>query len=512
MRTLYKNGSIVTLTHQKCQALMVEDGKIVKLFHDNCIDESHMQVVDLKGRTLMPAFIDSHSHLSGYAMGLLQVDLSSCQSIEDIQKTINDYLIHHQDEETIISCKGYHQENLKEKRHITKQELDEISCQRAIVVQHYTGHCGVMNSAALKILGIERETPSLPGGRIDFDKGFLEENAFVVYLQKIPMPSIEAIQKAYQKAQEHYAGYGITTVQDGMIVDALKGIYQRLIDDQTFFLDVVGYVGFDAVDFMTTFQKHRRQYDHHFKIGGYKMFLDGSPQNKTAWTMEPYTDGTYGYPTLSDQQIHNYLQQAIQENMQVLAHCNGDEAIEHYIQQYEQVHQQDIRPVIVHAQMLRKSQMKRVQELGMIPSFFLAHVYYFGDIHRKNLGERAQTISPLHTALQYGIPFTMHQDTPVIEPNMLETLWIAVDRQSQSGSILGKEERIDIKSAVKALTIQGAYQYFEEKTKGTLEVGKKADMILLSDNPLKVDKHHLRNIEVLETIKDGKVVYQSNRI
>ena len=241
------------------------------------------------------------------------------------------------------------------------------------------------------------------------------------------------------------------------------------------------------------------------------MFLDGSPQNKTAWTIASYVDGTYGYPTLNDEQIKNNLQQAIKEDMQVLAHCNGDQAIEHYINQYSQVCSQDIRPVIIHAQMMRESQMQRIKELKMIPSFFLAHVYYFGDIHLRQLGkERAQTISPLHSALKYHLPFTMHQDAPVIEPNMLETIQIAVNRQTINGKTLGKEECIEPIEALKALTVHAAYQYHEEKDKGSLSVGKKADMIILSDNPLKVDKKHIKDIEIIKTIKDGKVVYEKN--
>lgn len=509
MKTIYINGNILTLEDISGNALVEEDGKIIAIGNDDDLYEENMSVFDLHGCTLMPSFIDAHSHLSGYAMGFLQVSLDDCQSIKEIQEKISNYIHEHQIKDTFVNCKGYNQEKLIEKHHITKQELDEISATIPIVIQHYTGHCGVMNSAALKQLGMNMNTPSPQGGHIDYQTGFLEENAYTSYIKKVPMPSLQSLQEAYQKAQQCYASYGITTLQDGMIVDELKDIYQMLVNTNTFYLDVVGYVGFDAKQFMQTFQDYKKTYHHHLKIGGYKTFLDGSPQNKTAWTIEPYLDGTHGYPTLTDEQLKTYLIKAVDEDMQVLVHCNGDQAIQHYINQYQLVHKQDIRPVIIHAQMMTPQQIKQAKELDMIASFFLAHVYYLGDIHIKNMGTRAKTISPLHTAIDNDLLFTLHQDAPVIEPNMLETIHIAINRQTQSGVTLGQEECIDPFNAIKALTINAAYQYHEEDSKGSLKVGKNADMIILSDNPLTVDQNKIKDIQILYTIKDGKVIYKN---
>lgn len=303
----------------------------------------------------------------------------------------------------------------------------------------------------------------------------------------------------------------MTTIQDGMLVDGLKDIYQVLLNEDIFYLDVVGYPSFEAYDFMNMYKDYIKTYRHHFKIGGYKMFLDGSPQNKTAWSIDPYMDGTYGYPTLTDLQLKDNLKQAIKEDMQVLVHCNGDQAVQHYLDQYQLVAKQDIRPVIIHAQMMRPSQMQQAYQLRMIPSFYLAHVYHFGDIHKENMGEkRAQYISPLHSALLHHLPLTIHQDSPVLEPNMIESLWIAVNRKTMSGDILGKEECISPLEALKAMTKHVAYQYYEEDRKGSLKVGKKADMVILSENPLTIKPNHIKDIQVLTTIKDGKIVYEKN--
>jgi len=510
MKTIYTNGNIITLENTYPNALVEENGIIISVGEFKDIYQEDMQVVDLKGKTLIPSFIDSHSHLSGYAMGLLQVSLDQCQSVKDIQDEIKQYIDnHHIKDGEFVMCKGYDHHLLKEKRHIHKQELDSVSTHIPIVVQHQTGHCGVMNSAALQKVDINEKTKSPEGGFIDYQKGFLEETGFTIYLQKVPMRTLEELKKAYQDAQNQYASYGITTLQEGMIVEGLLDIYKMLIHDQQFFLDIVGYPGFESTKFIDSFQEHIQAYKHHFKIGGYKMFLDGSPQNKTAWTIDPYLDGTYGYPTLTDEQIKNNLEKAIHQNMQVLAHCNGDQAIQHYIEQYEIVKKHDIRPVIVHAQMMREEQMDKAKQLQMIPSFFLAHVYYFGDIHKENMGiKRAQSISPLNTALKHNLLFTLHQDAPVIEPNMIETMHIAVNRETLSGDILGNKECISPMDALKALTINGAYQYHEENEKGSLKVGKKADMVILSDNPLTIDKKHIKDIQIITTIKDGKIIYK----
>ena len=205
---------------------------------------------------------------------------------------------------------------------------------------------------------------------------------------------------------------------------------------------------------------------------------------------------------------------AINDDMQLLAHCNGDAAVNQYITQYEIAKEKcnkgnEIRPVIVHAQLLRRDQLDRVKYLNMIPSFFVAHVYYWGDVHIKNFGkERADLISLANSAIKKDIKFTFHQDAPVIEPNMLETVWCAVNRITKNGVILGEEERINPLEALKAITINAAYQYFEEDLKGSIKENKLADLVILDSNPLKANKDDIRNIKVLETIKEGKTIFK----
>ena len=204
---------------------------------------------------------------------------------------------------------------------------------------------------------------------------------------------------------------------------------------------------------------------------------------------------------------------ALDQGMQLLAHCNGDAAAGQYLSVLEQLEREREahleRPVMIHAQLLDLDQMDKVKELGVVPSFFAAHVYHWGDVHVKNFGaERAARISPAGAALERDIPFTFHQDTPVLPPDMLETVWCGVNRLTRSGAVLGPEQKIPVVEALAAVTIRAAWQYFEEGEKGSLREGKRADLVLLERDPLTADPMSLRDIPVLATWKDGRLIYR----
>lgn len=219
---------------------------------------------------------------------------------------------------------------------------------------------------------------------------------------------------------------------------------------------------------------------------------------------------------MNDDEVKKAMAMAAINNTQLLAHCNGDAAAKQFLECLQECEKaypklRDLRPVIIHGQLLRPEQLPLVKATGTLISFFVAHVYYWGDIHIKNFGiGRAAQISCANSALKAKVSFTFHQDAPVIKPNMLETLWCAVNRFTRNGVLLGANERINIKEALKAITINVAYQYHEENEKGTLTPGKKADFVILNQNPLKCDTLNIKEIKVVSTIKDGNLIYQSN--
>lgn len=538
-RAIYYNGTILTMEEPLyADALLVENGRICAVGAEAAVRRSaqerdtgngHCEEVDLRGHTLMPAFIDSHGHFMGYANSLLQAPMEEASSFSDIVEGIKHFI---QNRGCApgewVFAKGYDHNNLIEKRPPDREVLDRAAPQNPLVLQHQSGHTGVLNTLALELLGITPQTPSPEGGKIEVVDGrltgYLEENAFIQYQQKIPMSTVEQLARAVDEAQDRYASYGITTAQEGMMIDGMIALYRHLCEKELLRLDIVGYADRkDSTQLFKTFADHIGRYINRFKLGGYKIFLDGSPQARTAWMRTPYQnakDGYHGYPTLTDEAVQEGITYAMAHNMQLLAHCNGDAASAQYLTALQSVAYSPAeiakrRPVLIHGQLLGIDQLPGVEKYGVIPSFFVAHVYHWGDVHIQNFGEkRAGQISPTASALQAGVRFTLHQDAPVIQPNMLETVWCAVNRRTKSGAVLGAEERISAYEALKAVTKNAAYQYFEEDSKGSLKPGKRADLVILEENPLQVDPMQIREISVIETIKDGRSIFkkQSERV
>jgi len=523
---IYYNGDILTLEEELyTDAVLVRDGKIVKTGTLSEVEEKagpQAEKINLEGKTMLPAFIDPHSHFSGYASSFMQADLKETVSFDEILEAIKHFIKKNQvPPGKWIQANGYDQNSLEEKTHPTLELLNQAAPNNPLLIKHASNHMGVFNSMALNELGITVDTKSPEGGRIEIKDGkltgYMEEAAYMHYVQQIPMATQEEFMESLMKAQQSYISHGITTVQEGFVVKGLSPIYHGMMQQNMLKIDLIGYLDIsEAEELKEEFKDCLKTYHSRIKMGGYKMFLDGSPQGRTAWMRTPYLgeEKDYrGYPVHTDEELKEKLSVAVKENMQILVHCNGDAACEQYITEYRNALQEtgathDIRPVIIHAQLLGTDQLERVKELHMIPSFFVAHVYYWGDVHIRNFGmERASAISPAKSAQKEGICYTFHQDSPVIEPDMLETIWCAVNRITRNGVLLGEQEKITPLEAIKAVTKNAAYQYFEEDLKGTIREGKLADLIILDRNPLKIDPMEIKNIQVVETIKEGKVIF-----
>jgi len=263
-----------------------------------------------------------------------------------------------------------------------------------------------------------------------------------------------------------------------------------------------------------------RSYSNHLRVGGAKLNLDGSPQGRTAWMTKPYfkpppgqKDDYLGYPAMTDEQAIGYVDKAFANGWQILAHVSGDAAIDQFIKAVRAAEKKygmaDRRPVAIHAHTARLDQLEAFKELGIMPSFFPMHTFYWGDWHRDTVfgPERGANISPTGWALERGMIFTSHHDAPVAKPDSMRVLDATVNRVTRSGQVLGPQQRVSPLVGLKAQTIWSAYQHFEEKTKGSIEVGKLADFVVLDQNPLTVDPLKIAGIKVLETIKEGATVY-----
>lgn len=530
MKTLIYGGPIITMEEslESPEALIIHNG-IIEYVGD--IEEAvsragaHARRIDLHGKCLIPAFIDAHSHISMVAQYSSFANLSNCTNFQEIVEQLREYIkntdVHEQG--IIIGC-SYDHNFLAEQKHPDRYLLDQVSDEIPIFIFHTSNHMGVANSALLALSGITKDTIDPQGGRIKRDPngepdGLIEETPALMLVMKDVFERVkEDFTEQMNQAQQKYLSYGITTVQDGASTLTTIKKLSEYAEIGLLQLDVVSYVMSEEYDkTIQMYGTYRHKYHNHLKIEGAKIVLDGSPQGKTAWLSQSYEgEKEYrGFPTHEDVEVKSAALHAIKGEYQLLAHCNGDAAADQYIRCYQDAYEEvvmppsDLRPVMIHCQTVRDDQLVDMKKIGMIPSMFVAHTYYWGDVHLKNLGPvRGAHISPAKAALDLGLMYNFHQDSPVLEPDMLKTVWCAVNRITRNGVSIGSDQCISVYDALKGVTINAAYAYHEENRKGSIRQGKIADLIILDQNPLNVPVTSIDKIQVLETWKAGKCVYQ----
>ncbi|MDC8103728.1 amidohydrolase [Chryseobacterium sp. PTM-20240506] len=544
---LYFGGTILTMedTLPQSEAVVLKNGKIlfagIKAEAERYTDEG-TKIINLEGKVLLPGFIDVHSHLTSRAGMLQAIDLfpepyGTVNSIKDLQNTIRKYLKDHAipANQPVIG-NGYDDAIMTEHRHPTRDELDAISKINPIIVIHTSGHASVANTAMLKFLGISDSSKDPEGGHYGRNKktgklnGKLEENASFSALlsltEKMSKQTGNAQEQAMQnlkKAQDEWLSYGQTTICDGRTMGESVALLEKAASEHVFKADVVYFPDYEYFKKeLSTFKPKYMKYNNHLKLGGFKFSDDGSPQGKTAWLTQPYLvppegqSADYkGFPIFSDQVLYDDLKTLFQNNITAQLHVNGDAAIDQALRvigklKEENIYRPELRATLIHVQNSRPDHIQKIKDIGLIPSYFSTHVYLWGDWHYSSVfgPERASFISPANSALKAGIIFTMHHDAPVTPPDLITAMYSAVNRKTRSGRILGPNERITPLQALKAITINAAYQLQEEERKGSIKAGKLADFVILDQNPLTIDPEQIRNIKVLETIKEGVSVYQ----
>ena len=511
------------------EAVLTENGIIRatgSLSDVSAMAEKDAKRTDLQGRCLMPSFIDSHSHILECGRYSLYCYLGQCKNHSEIIDTIKTFISEHNISSDAVIGYGYDHNYLEEGTPPDKRILDQVSTALPIVVFHISGHTACANSKALAMAGISDKTENPQGGVIvrlhntSEPSGYLEENAMYMLpdiffkCKESDIPTIEI------SMQDHYLKNGITTVQDGASDINVLNTLKRIADEGKLKVDVVSYqmIAKGGKDTLRKNPERCRKYKNGLKIGGYKVILDGSPQARSAWMTKPYVGGKHdycGYPWHTDEEVQDFVTTALREGHQIMVHCNGDAAGDQYLNAYEKAladtgAKGDLRPVMVHCQTARNDQLDRMAKLGMVATIFVGHVYYWGDIHMRNFGpERGSRVSPVNDALKRGITYTLHQDSPVTPPHMMHSVWCAVNRITRGGKHIGPEEKVGVYDALKGITINAAYQYFEEHEKGTISPGKRADLVVLDRSPLEVRPDDLKDIRVCCTIKDGQTVYGS---
>ncbi|MCI9569509.1 MAG: amidohydrolase [Lachnospiraceae bacterium] len=530
MDTLYYNGKIITMEEGDApEAVLVRDGMIAfagRLDDTRKAAGEELETVDLNGQCLMPSFIDTHSHIFMNGQMAMCAGLGDCRSYDDIISTLRRFIKEKQiGADGIVMGFGYDHNFLAEGGQPDKRVLDQVSTEIPIMILHVSAHLACVNRKALELAGITEATPDPQGGAIGRlegsmePSGYLEEAGMTLVKKSIAGRLKVNVHEILSSMQDIYIENGVTTAQDGATTESDLEALKMASSQGLLKMDVVSYplLSSNGQELLHKNKDLYGTYRSHLKIGGYKIVLDGSPQGRSAWLSEPYRNGApddCGYPWMTDGQVETFVKLAVKERIQLLAHCNGDAASEQYLRAYDLALKEtggteDLRPVMIHCQTVRSDQLARMAELGMIASFFVGHVFYWGDVHVKNLGvERGNHVSPVRDAIDLGVKVNFHQDTPVTPPDMLHSVWCAVNRISRNGAVIGADERISVYEALKAVTIDAAFEYFEEEDKGSIKAGKRADLVILDQSPLETAPSEIHKIKVMATIKDGEVIYR----
>lgn len=542
---IYYGGPIVTMNDRAlmAEAVAIKGGKIIAVDRLRTIDamaDDSTERIDLQGKTMMPGFIDAHSHfLATGSNALIKVDLNSppIGDVKNIDDIINKLKTRVADtkEGGVILGSGYDDTLVTEMRHPTKEDLDKVSTEIPVIITHISGHLASGNTKALEMAAINSDTANPDGGRVTKnDKGeptgVMQGNATALLYKLIPESTQEDWVAAIAKGSEIWAAAGFTTASDNFVSPNQIDYFKAALDsgDQTVRVNfwprvrsVEAVHAFPAVQSGTDISDGKRM----LVQGPVKFTIDGSPQGYSAHFSEPYTtlrpdddEGYRGFAYWDDRdEIFDIIEQLHTDGYQLTIHGNGDQGIQDILDAYsaaQKAHpREDARHGVIHAQFTRPDQLAQMAALDVSPSFFIGHTFYWGDRHKNVFfgPHRANHMSPLQGALDEGLVFSTHTDAYVTPIDGIQMVWSSVNRMSTGGDVIGEDQRISPYEALKAITTNAAWQFFEEDIKGSIEPGKLADFVILSGNPLTVahnDPMKIKDIKVLETIVGGDTVFK----
>jgi predicted amidohydrolase YtcJ/heat shock protein HslJ len=537
--TIYHNGSILTMAGAEptyVEALAVKDGKIAFVGSKSTalkMKGDATKIVDLGGKTLLPGFIDGHSH---YINSLLVADQCKLYAPPsgpgmDVPSIIAE-LKRYSTERKIpkgemIMGYGYDDTVMPGGRLLNRDDLDEAFPDNPVRIEHVSMHGVVLNSLALKYYDISAETETPAGGVIVRKPGTKEpwglimETAFLPVVAKSEPMTAQREIDATRAGQMLYAENGVTTAQEGATHFPQIQTIQRASDAGANIIDVVAYPFITDVDKVLAEYPLEKwaKYENRFKLGGVKITLDGSPQGRTAFFTTPYLTGGpsgekdwKGEPTFPQDLANKMFKKVYEMNVPLLVHCNGDASIDAFLTAYEFARAGDYsnpwNVTTIHTQFLRKDQIPKFVQYKIRPSFYTLHTFYFADAHITNRGrEQAMYISPMRDAIDAGLRPTNHTDFVVAPLDQIMMLDSAVNRISRAGADIGLDQRVTPYEGLKCMTEWASEQYGEQASKGTLEAGKRADLVILDKDPLQVDPKAIKDIRVVETIKDGVSIF-----
>jgi len=528
MKTAFINGKVYTVNGNQplAQAVVVDGNKIVFVGSDEdakkLIDAS-TEVIDLKGKLMLPGFIDNHVHFITGGFYLLGIDLRPANSTSEIKQILKNYSEKHPGK---WITGGYWDHEKWEVNDLpTKEMIDEVVSDQPVFVDRLDGHMGVANSYVLKLAGITKDTESPDGGLIVKDPktgeptGVLKDNAMYLVTKFIPEPSAEENYEALLAALDEAKRLGITSVQDITYGDALTAFLKAKNEDK---LTCRIFTRWPISDYKGHIEKNIKvgYGDDLIRMGSLKAFADGSLGSSTAWFFDRYDQDTLttglAMDIITDGSMEKWCLDADKNNLQLSVHAIGDKANSYMLDLYEKIINEnpkwDRRFRLEHAQHVRFEDIKRFAELGVVASVQPYHCIDDGVWAEKRIGpERIRYTYPFKSFLDAGVKLCFGTDWYVAPLNPLLGIYAAVtrrtlDNKNPDGWI--PEQKISVEDAIKCYTINSAYASFEENIKGSIEVGKLADLIILSDDILTIDPINIKDAEVEITVFDGKIIYR----
>ena len=537
---IWTGGTILTMDDKapRAEAVAERGGRIVAVGARTDVlklRSANTQVIDLAGRALLPGFFDAHGHVTLGGLQALSANLlappdGDVKDMASLLQTLRDWITAYEaavKKVNLIVGFGYDNSTLAERRHPTRDDLDSVSRDVPILLVHQSAHLAALNSKALEVVGFTADTPDPAGGVIrrrassQEPDGVLEETAMqVAALKLLGQVGADGVKTFFKAGTELWARFGYTTAQDGGSTPGSVAAMRQVAAEGELKMDVASYPLL-AIDREFVKANASREYANRFRVAGGKIVIDGSPQGFTAWRDRPYykpvgnyPSGYSGYPSAMPEDVVSLLTWAYANDVQVQTHANGEAASDALIAGLTVAQLKhggkNLRPVLIHGQFMREDQVDAYKRLNVFPSLFPMHTFYWGEWHlNQTVGpERGQNISPTGWVRQRGMIFSTHHDAPVAFPDSMRVLDATVTRRARgTGRVVGPQHRVDVMTALKAMTIWPAYQHFEEGRKGSIEVGKFADFVVLSADPTKVPTTSLAQLKVTETIKEGTTIF-----
>jgi len=532
---IFVNGHVITVddAFSIAEAVAVRGGLIMKVGSSQEIREvagPSTEVIDLGGKTMIPGMIDAHGHLGMQIKFANWADLKSKDfyhpetiGVGRIIEILKEHKrVNNLSDSAYILGFGYHESRLEERRFLDRFDLDRVSVQQPVIVANISLHTFSFNSFALDMLGVNAETPEPQSSKIYRVEGSNEPTGVIqgpLAQELIFNLSLETMQEqltAFEKAQNLYLSVGLTTASEGKSTPVDIGIFDAARRAGKIVIDIASFTDYTAIDeVLERYPFTVGETLSHVRICGVKMISDGTLA-AGAYLSRPF-EGTnnYGIQYIPFGRMKEAIRKALENGWQFCVHTIGDAAIDKLLDAYEEVLGEGVpdpmagRHIINHAPAIRLDQLERVKRLKMIISFYPSAGVSLYELFCRTIGkDRAGMTNPMKSAIEHGITCTMHNDAPIIGPDPFIIMWAAVNRTSvRTGTLFSPQERISVEEALRALTINGAYQHREEDRKGSIEAGKIADLVVLNLDPLAIDPMRIRELHPLMTVKDGVTVY-----